>query len=277
MTPPPSPKNSAPNPGSPPPCTRFSLENGAVWLSLAGGTEPDPGLLAAGLERRGQRDGGGWVPLGSSGERAWVKGGRLSWKSSLRHGASRAFLGRPVPRLREMGNLLELIRRAVPAAEPLLAGVERGPIGRPTMQFLATREVRDAVEITTYLSTATGDQRLGVLASAGALASQMHRAGFVHRNFFARNLVRQPDGVLTILDPWRGEFVHRPRCHVVDLAGFLADAGRALADRDRRCFLESYAHASEGAFDIPKAAALQAATDQEARRMEVRVQRRRGR
>ncbi|MFT4709161.1 MAG: tRNA A-37 threonylcarbamoyl transferase component Bud32 [Bacteroidia bacterium] len=277
MTPPPSPKNPAPKPGSHPPCARFALPGGAIWLSSAKGTAPNPELLAAGLDRRGQKDAGSWVPFGAGSDRAWVKGGRLSWKSALRHGASRAFLGRAVPRMREMGNLIALIERGVPAAEPLLAGVERGPLGQPTLQFLATREVLGAVDLGAYLKEAKDQQRQEVMADAGRLASLMHQAGFAHRNFFLRNLVRQPSGALTILDPWRGQFERAPRCHVVDLAGFLADAGLRINELDSERFLESYADASRGTIATPSRAALHKATAHESRRIQARDQRRRTR
>lgn len=277
MTPPPSPKNPASKPGSPPPWARFGLPGGAIWLSSPGGGEPAPELLAAGLQRRGHGDAGGWVTWGKPPLRAWVKGGRLSWKSALRHGASRAFRGRPAPRLRELGNLLALIERGLPAAEPLLAGVELGRLGQPTMQFLATLEVPGAVDLEAYLRDASDEQRLEVVASAGRLASRMHQAGFVHHNYYLRNLVRQADGVLTILDPWRGEFGRTASHHVIDLAGFVADAGSLLDAPAIERFFEAYAQESSGAIATPERAALLKATASERLRIEQRNRRRRNR
>ena len=277
MTPPPSPKNPVPKPGSPPPGVRFALPTGAIWLSSLSGGEPEPELLAAGLKRCGQRDAGDWVAWGASSERAWVKGGRLSWKSALRHSTSRAFLGRSIPRLQEMGNLLELIERGLPAAEPLLAGVQHNRWGQPTMQFLATREVPGSVDLEAYLKGATSEQRVEVAASAGHLASRMHQAGFVHHNYYLRNLVRQPGGALTILDPWRGDFSQTASHYLTDLAGFVADAGPLLAEPDVERFLEAYGQESSGSVALPGHAVMRKATDLERRRIEKRNRRRRNR
>ncbi|MDE0895439.1 MAG: hypothetical protein OSB10_02530, partial [Planctomycetota bacterium] len=91
MTVPPSLSNSL-NPDAPQGVRvrteRRSFEGGSLFLTFLDGHGPEEGLVAAGLTRRDDPDGGAFVTFGDCGERAWVKGGRLTKKSALRHGAA---------------------------------------------------------------------------------------------------------------------------------------------------------------------------------------------
>lgn len=188
-------------------------------------------LVRAGLERRGRRDGGGTVEL-PGGSTAWVKGGRLTPKSGLRHGLRRLALGRPLPRHRELANLTWLRARGLPAVEPLVAGVaRRGP--RPVLQFLATTLVPSAPSLADLAGHADPDPaRLVAAAGAvGSLLGRLHAVGFTHRDAFARNFVVDGSGRAWVLDAWRGgPGRSRPaRGAARDLADLEEDADRLLS------------------------------------------------
>jgi hypothetical protein len=157
------------------------------------------GLMAAGLRRVGQRDGGGSVIAG--GIHAWLKGGRLTKKSARRHALREALFGRPFPRLSEAANLTWLGAHGLRAVRPLLAGLVTLPGGRPAAQFLATEFVPDAVA----LETLSGAERYrDAYASALALVHAMHALGFEHRDCYARNFLITRTNEAIAIDTWRG-------------------------------------------------------------------------
>ncbi len=175
------------------------------------------GLVRAGLERRGQRDGGGVVEL--EGRTAWVKGGRLTGGSAWRHGLRRALLGRPFPRQRELANLTWLRARGLAAVEPLVAGLGWRGV-RPVLQFLGTSLVPDAPSL-----------------------AELHVAGFTHRDAFARNFIVDAGGSARVLDTWRGGPGRRiPAVGAArDLADFEGDAEGLLPAEALAAFRSAYA------------------------------------
>jgi hypothetical protein len=200
-----------------------------LWSAPGLGHEARAALLSAGLARAGQRDGGRRLEPGPA-PPAWVKGGRLTAGSALRHGLRRLVLGRPFPRLREFRNLAWLRARGLPAPEPLLAGLGWRR-GRPVVQFLATRWLPDAPSLADLARSGTSAARLTSAAEQVArLLADLHHAGFEHRDAFARNFVLDASGRPHVLDTWRGGPTRRARVHPGsrDLDDFVADGAGLL-------------------------------------------------
>jgi hypothetical protein len=252
-----------------------TFDGAPLHLTFLDGSEPDEGLIEAGLARRDQRDGGGWVELGDSSKRAWVKGGRLTGKSSFRHGARMFFAQHPLPRVAEYNNLTWLRHSGFPAAVPLVAGVLLGRWGLPRAQFLATLKVDKSRNLFALLADATTskDVRRGSLSDAGHLVAQLHLAGFEHRDFFARNLVRDQAGTLTILDAWSGGPCSTARFSMRDVAGFLADSQGVLKEAEADLFLGAYLSETSSVIEVPTRAQI----DREVRAMASAMSRRKSR
>jgi hypothetical protein len=225
--------------------------------------------VEAGILRRAERDGGGWVGFGTQNKRAWVKGGRLTVKSGLRHGMAALFGRTHAPRVQEFCNLTWLGVSGIPAARPLVAGHMLGRLGRPVFQFLATAEVPDAQDLAAVLgrdelSTAG---RIQLVGDAGALAARMHLAGFEHRDYFARNILRSQRGQLTILDAWSGGPTSSARFSMRDVAGFLGDAEPLLRQGEADAFLQSYAGQVKGAIELPARGEIDRSSSKVAKRL----------
>lgn len=264
MTVPPSLSNSL-NPDAPHGVrvrtARRSFEDGSLFLTFLDGHDPDEGLVAAGLARRDDPDGGGFITFGERGERAWVKGGRLTKKSALRHGAAAFFARRPLPRAAEFNNLTWLLLSGFAAARPLVAGALFDRRGLPRAQFLATLEIKGVCDLHGFLKdpSRSNDERRTALVSAGTLAADLHLAGFEHRDFFARNLVRDTHGDLSLLDAWSGGPGTSARFSMRDVAGFLADAQDLLRTDESRLFLEAYSNRAKGAIELPASGRIKTA------------------
>ncbi len=200
------------------------------------------GLVRAGLERRGQRDGGGVVEL--EGRTAWVKGGRLTGGSAWRHGLRRALLGRPFPRQRELANLTWLRARGLAAVEPLVAGLGWRGV-RPVLQFLGTSLVPDAPSLAELAGDpeVAPERLVAAAAAAGRLLAELHVAGFTHRDAFARNFIVDAGGSARVLDTWRGGPGRRiPAVGAArDLADFEGDAEGLLPAEALAAFRSAYA------------------------------------
>jgi len=205
---------------------RIDVDGGRLELSWYGWDEPFPStelppsaLIDAGLARRGERDGGSEVAVGTA--RAWVKGGRLRPGSARRHGLRQLFFQRPFPRLSEACNLAWLRAHGLSAVRPLLAGLyfEGGRL--PRAQFLATEfqpgSALDALATTDPARHAAGR------ASARALVDRMHAAGFEHRDCFERNFLIDDRNTAIAIDTWRGGPRRRLALRAID---------RDLADFD---------------------------------------------
>jgi len=191
---------------SPPTRLVIDVDGGRLQLDWYGEGALPEGLLEAGLARRGQRDGGSRVVC--SGVEAWVKGGRLTAKSALRHLVRRQVLARPFPRLAEARNLAWLRAQGIAAARPLLSGLF-GPKGRlPTAQFLATEYVPGAVSLDVLQASDPVRHELGRTA-ARQLLDSMHAAGFSHRDAYARNFLITDSNAAIAIDTWRGGPKHR--------------------------------------------------------------------
>lgn len=186
---------------------RLEVDGGHLELSWYGWGEhfsstdaPPRELLDAGLARRGQRDGGSEVAVGTA--RAWVKGGRLRPGSARRHGLRQLLFQRPFPRLSEARNLAWLRARGLAAVRPLLAGLyfEGGRL--PCAQFLAT-EFQPGAALDTLATVAPARHAAGRV-SARALVERMHAASFEHRDCFERNFLITDDDTAVAIDTWRG-------------------------------------------------------------------------
>jgi len=157
-------------------------------------------LIAAGMERKDQPDGGVVVELGKI--RAYLKGGRLGLEPALRHTFKRFVLRKPFPRVSEFHNLGWLRAAGVPAPKPLV-GCVWSLRGLPRHQFSATEYVEGARDLTELIKQ--GDETLDeALGAAGRAVAAMHLAGFAHANCFPRNVTVDETGAAWILDAWRG-------------------------------------------------------------------------
>lgn len=139
-----------------------------------------------------------------AGARVYLKYGSLRGHARRRHGW-RARVGLRLPRLAEYANLEWLRAHDFDAVEPIAAGAywERG---LPHFQFLATRAVEDAETLRARLERdAPTEARALLAARLGGEVARLHRAGFVHRDLFPRNLlVTANDERIVFLDAWRG-------------------------------------------------------------------------
>ena len=210
------------------------------------GTREVHTLLAPLLEEAEGERGPGLRRVASDLGSLYLKYGPLRGSAALRYGL-RARLGLPAPRLREFDNLAWLRDAGFLAPEPLAAGVRVTSL-RASFQFLATRELPGRITLRAFL--ARGDEaslarRPAGLAELGARVARLHRAGFVHRDLFPRNLLVEESGgeSVAFLDTWRGGPRRQPpgRGIAYDLACLLLYLPDLVTGDEEALLLEHYA------------------------------------
>lgn len=118
---------------------------------------------------------------------------------------------------------------------PGALGFAQGPSGSiVVMENVPHREtVRDA------LQTSAADARRELLTRCAQLLARLHSSGFRHRDFYAHHLlVREPDGVLVLIDVGRAGRAPMPRRRwfVKDVGALLSSLPREVSRRERlRC------------------------------------------
>ena len=152
---------------------------------------------------QGERSIGRWRRIGGTVQ--YVKGSSLRGKSTWRH-ALRAGLGLGLPRLREFDNLQWLRGEGFDAPRPLAAWVTKRS-GRPSWQGLITERCEGTSGALDALARAAPDRRQQLVRALGSDIGRLHRAGFVHRDLYLRNLLLATEASTprtVFLDCWRG-------------------------------------------------------------------------
>ncbi|MFT5291400.1 MAG: hypothetical protein ACI8QS_002630 [Planctomycetota bacterium] len=139
----------------------------------------------------------------------FTKGSPIAKRAQRRHGW-RALLGRGLPRLNEFDNLLWLRNAGFLAAQPL-AALTTWESHRPVWQGLVTVKLDNAQDAGPVLleakNEALDDNRRELALVLGRTLGQLHNAGFVHRDFYLRNLLFERTAGKTrlgMIDCWRG-------------------------------------------------------------------------
>lgn len=219
--------------------TRVATSHGELrlWTHSPAALEPATALAEA-LVRTGERRG---EALDFDGERAYLKGGPLMGKASLRHGLRAVLLRRSPPRLREAANLRWLGSHDFQAPAPLVAGL-LSRRGLPRYQFLLTRWVDGARTLERVLDEDTPKARRPILEELAREVARMHASGFVHRDLFPRNLLALgPESKRRVffLDAWAGGPGTGLRGPAYDLACLFLEADR-FEPEEQRTMLETY-------------------------------------
>lgn len=160
------------------------------------------------------------------GVRVYHKGSRLKPGASRRHAWRKHIARIPVPRIAEFAHLTWLRAQGFGAPEPLCAAVLWSGL-LPVYQALVTRFVERSQTLVELLDGRRLDD--AACASLGAEVARMHGSGFVHRDLFARNILRCDDGAWIFLDAWRGGTRRGWRGATWDLACLLEDVGEEHA------------------------------------------------
>jgi len=226
--------------------TRIATSDGEVrlWTHSSAALEP-ASVLAETLVQAGERRG---EALDFDGERAYLKGGPLMGKASLRHGLRAVLLRRSPPRLREAANLRWLASHDFQAPTPLVAGL-LSRRGLPRYQFLLTRWVDGARTLERVLDEDTPKERRPVVQELAREVARMHASGFVHRDLFPRNLLALgPESTRRVffLDSWAGGPGTGLRGPAYDLACLFLEADR-FEPEEQRAMLETYCAARTAA------------------------------
>lgn len=176
-------------------------------------------------------------------------GGLVLKQSGPRAGRSSILFGLRPPAGRRMFRIAEeLLRAGIPTHEPMAWAVRR-TAGMKRMDYLMTREIAEAEQLTARLDRLAGDRagRMDTLAVLAELAAAFHRNGFVNRDLKDANVLcslatplrmwaTDMEGIRRVLLLARrrsasdlGPIAHSLRCH-----GWLADP------EDERLFLAAY-------------------------------------
>ena len=181
------------------------------------------------------------------GSQAWLKGSPFRGRSRLRHVLRRCVLGAPYPRLKEYDNLLWLREHGFGAPRPLAAGARLAG-GLPRYQFLLTEEWPAARPLDDVLATEERDtpERVVLFERLAAELARMHELGFVHRDFYPRNVLARGAGdelELAFLDAWRGGVGPGLRGASYDLACWMLAGAVLLSRGEQESFCQAYARA----------------------------------
>jgi tRNA A-37 threonylcarbamoyl transferase component Bud32 len=171
---------------------------------------------------------------------------RVAWKDRVLNAlAGYGFISKSH---REMLTLRELARSPIHYPDWVAVGEDRR--GRA---FLLVREIADGQDLGLFLRERESTQagyRLPFARTLGEALAQLHDAGLVHGDLYAKHvLVRSTDSAIFFLD-WQRSQRHRSlswqrRCH--DLAALNATLADSLASfRERLACLRSYLRTSRG-------------------------------
>ncbi len=141
----------------------------------------------------------------TDGQPEFTKGSPIALRARGRH-ARRARMGRGLPRLNEFDNLTWLREAGFLAAQPL-AALTTWTGGQPVWQGLVTVKLADARDASPVLAAASPAEQLKLAQVLGETLGRLHRAGFIHRDFYLRNLLfggASKGAQLGMIDCWRG-------------------------------------------------------------------------
>ncbi len=169
------------------------------------------------------------------GQQLLLKRSDLRGKAAYRH-ALRRMVGLAPPRLAEYRNLTWLRERLFLAPRPVFAGVLMRN-GVPRTQWLATEFMPDCRTLADFLRDAT--ERDGVLLTLARETARMHALGFVHRDFYPRNLLVQGTRI-AIVDAWRGGPGFGWRGPSYDLACLMLHGSDWFTRAEQARFFHSY-------------------------------------
>jgi len=149
-------------------------------------------------------------------------------------------------RLKEFRNLVRLRREGLHAPRPLAFAEERR-FGVMTQHLLLLERVPDARDLSAILAdgTLTDERRADLLFATGRAVGRMHRAGFMHRDLYARNVLVTGevgrDAVIWFLDCRKGTWSRwQPRREAYDLGCFDLWGATILGPEARVAFFAGY-------------------------------------